>query len=858
MVHYNYSSHFGVNHPNTLRMLNENDDATDAKGTDQEMDNYGPLYKVKSNGKLYTYSTDDKLDKPDATNNYMMYKLAKLEKVDQMDVEAVAQCEEGCEVNTHQGRSLLARDQTSLIHNFDGTKTIKHRFNHDNVLRKKETHESILIKEEYDAEYLIDSNNNILSFKTLDKYDISLINISSGRSLEEVEEETVSGIEMQKENTIEITVETQSESQVAQDDLPEAIKTLNEYDLSNEEELEKEYQEEGIRELREIDEEIKQESVENYEKNSNTVAEGKYKVVESVEDEEVESFESDYLEEDIIDDDNSPQNEQLHDPARNLSRRTINRSNTGMSQSGSNYRVMGQNVSSSLNASNNLTGDPDISNFYNNTGKPIDKNRYFLDNGSYDKINNYISNVLNVYPIIYDIYFKNAKYIILTRYSQIIDNTPFDNNNLCSTKYMDNRPNLSATIGTLEITNTKVFGYSMEPPYDGNKTNTAIEYGIYDLIYKYSPTFKGKYLYLDINEKDHSRHSILIHGGRWPCHTAGCILPGTSWSENSGHAEIIKGNFYDEIIKECVKNSETIECKKIIILESRLLNHYHLNSRSLSEYNESDTIDLLLNYFKVPHHQKIKGLIRLYKCIIDKDCDDKENIIIGIEEVCNAIDCPPLTKNILLGLVDPRYLCVIATQELTKPIRENLSNKVSKLSAGVNESTGSSKSGFFCKGDQNESKNKEIILGCVPFFFARGCISYDMYAGCSSKVSAIEQKASAKMFIRLNVYVSVWIARAGGSFAAIPIKADVIQGFNQVDNEERYGLDYVQSLNLDTLFTEFGTFTQWRTIRCRWRRCSFRWGRRSGRTRRKYFGPRRNLGKSNEILGVTYKEVCGI
>lgn len=240
MVHYNYSSHFGVNHPNTLRMLNENDDATDAKGTDQEMDNQGPLYKVKSNGKLYTQSTDDKLDKPDATNNYMMYKLAKLEKVDQMDVEAVAQCEEGCEVNTHQGRSLLARDQTSLIHNFDGTKTIKHRFNHDNVLRKKETHESILIKEEYDAEYLIDSNNNILSFKTLDKQDISLINISSGRSLEEVEEETVSGIEMQKENTIEITVETQSESQVAQDDLPEAIKTLNEYDLSNEEELEKE------------------------------------------------------------------------------------------------------------------------------------------------------------------------------------------------------------------------------------------------------------------------------------------------------------------------------------------------------------------------------------------------------------------------------------------------------------------------------------------------------------------------------------------------------------------------------------------------------------------------------------------
>lgn len=92
------------------------------------------------------------LNKPDASNAYMMYKLAKLEKVDKTDVEAVAQCKEGCEVNTHQGRSLLAGDQISLSHNLDGTKTIKHRFNHDNVLRKKETHESILIEEEYDAE----------------------------------------------------------------------------------------------------------------------------------------------------------------------------------------------------------------------------------------------------------------------------------------------------------------------------------------------------------------------------------------------------------------------------------------------------------------------------------------------------------------------------------------------------------------------------------------------------------------------------------------------------------------------------------------------------------------------------------
>jgi hypothetical protein len=41
----------------------------------------------------------------------------------------------------------------------------------------------------------------------MDKYKISLINISSGRSLEEVEEDNVSGIEMPEDNTIENSVE---------------------------------------------------------------------------------------------------------------------------------------------------------------------------------------------------------------------------------------------------------------------------------------------------------------------------------------------------------------------------------------------------------------------------------------------------------------------------------------------------------------------------------------------------------------------------------------------------------------------------------------------------------------------------
>lgn len=52
--------------------------------------------------------------------------------------------------------------------------------------------------------------------------------------------------------------------------------------------------------------------------------------------------------------------------------------------------------------------------------------------------------------------------------------------------------------------------------------------------------------------------------------------------------------------------------------------------------------------------EKIKGLIWLYKCIKDKECDDKDGIIRGIEYVCNKVKCSSRVKNLLIGLVDPR------------------------------------------------------------------------------------------------------------------------------------------------------------------------------------------------------------
>lgn len=112
------------------------------------------------------------------------------------------------------------------------------------------------------------------------------------------------------------------------------------------------------------------------------------------------------------------------------------------------------------------------------------------------------------------------------------------------------------------------------------------------------------------------RHSILIHGGNQPCHTDGCILPGVSQSAGEG-AKIIKGDIDDRIIDECVvdkdKVTDTPICKKIIILDGIQKPTKNLcvssvptpnpdididinsTARILSESNESETIDLLLN-----------------------------------------------------------------------------------------------------------------------------------------------------------------------------------------------------------------------------------------------------------------------
>ena len=107
--------------------------------------------------------------------------------------------------------------------------------------------------------------------------------------------------------------------------------------------------------------------------------------------------------------------------------------------------------------------------------------------------------------------------------------------------------------------------------------------------------------------------------------------------------------------------------------------------------------------------------------------------------MCNKVKCSSRVKNILIGLVDPRYLCVATIQELTKPIKNNLNKKIRKLSAGVNNSAGSKSNSLVCQSDQNKQASKEIILACVPFYFARGCISYDFGASCSSKVNPVKQ-----------------------------------------------------------------------------------------------------------------------